>query len=338
MHEGRLTEIIMPRKNKAVLQAEKIANQLHSELYGNTSEEAPKKPEVKREMVTNIVAQPSETETQQQEVEQPEVAQAQPEQVEESTTPVAEPNFEQKYKVLEGKYNAEVPRMAQENRSLKEELESLRSEVTNLKTLTAKPKEEVKPLVSQEDRDQFGDDLIEVMKKASREVMSESLGSNTEVDTLKQELNTIKKQQSNSQELTFYNELNTLFPSWRQGNEDAGFLTWLNEVDKYSGQTRQQLLSQAESNRDARRVATFFIDYFGQQQSEPSTSKPSLEEQVSPKPSGKTNVPPAKKFYSNRELAQFYNAVRNGKINKAEAERIERDIFKAQSEGRIRAD
>ena len=41
MHEGRLTEKTMPRKNKAVIQAERVANELHNQMYGKTSEEAP---------------------------------------------------------------------------------------------------------------------------------------------------------------------------------------------------------------------------------------------------------------------------------------------------------
>lgn len=326
----------MPKKNKSVLQAEKIANELYEKQYGNTSEEAPKKPEVNRELITQTIAKPVEPEVTETEIEQPQVEQNESVQNEEPKKESVVSDFEQKYKVLEGKYNAEVPRMAQENRSLKEELDSLKLQVANLHNKPEEPKAEVTPLITEKDREQFGDDLIEVMKRASREVMSERQES-SDVQNLKDELSNLRKQQSNSQELQFYEKLSTLFPDWRLKNEDAGFLKWLDEIDSFSGRTRQSLLNEASGNFDAPRVANFFNSYFGQMQPEPSTSKPSLEDQVTPKTTGRTTVPPAKKYYTNRDIVNFYAKVRTGEISKAEAERIERDIFKAQSEERIRA-
>ena len=156
----------MPKKNKSVLQAEKIANELYEKQYGNTSEEAPKKPEVKRELITQTIAKPVEPEVTETEIEQPQVEQNESVQNEEPKKESVVSDFEQKYKVLEGKYNAEVPRMAQENRSLKEELDSLKLQVANLDNKPEEPKAEVTPLITEKDREQFGDDLIEVMKRA----------------------------------------------------------------------------------------------------------------------------------------------------------------------------
>lgn len=318
------------------MQAEKIAKELYEKQYGNTSNEAPTQ-EAKRQLVTQTISQPVDTEVTEPEIGRAITEQSESEPVveEPKTEPVADPNFEQKYKVLEGKYNAEVPRMAQENRSLKEALDSLKLEVATLQNKTEEPKVELIPLVTDKDREQFGDDLIDVMKRASREVLNETQ-NNSEVQSLKNDLSNLQKQQTTSRELQFDEKLSNLFPEWRLKNEDQGFLNWLNEVDTFSGRTRQELLTEAHSNFDSVRVANFFISYFGQTKPEPSTSKPSLEEQVTPKSTGRTSVPPTKKYYTNRDLVNFYAQVRAGKINKAEAKRIEQDIFKAQSEGRIR--
>lgn len=344
MHEGRLTEKIMPRKNKAVMQAERIANELHNQMYGNTSAEAPveeSKAEVKQQAKVEDVASvqtqaPAPVEEVKQEVvEQKNETQPEPE-VQKSE------DFEHKYKVLQNKYSAEVPRLASELRGLKEELSTLRSENETLKT---KPVESQpvakKSLITDADREQYGEELLDVIKRASKEVYSENVAPTQDVKHLEQSVNDTQKDVVKLQEQKFFNELGSFCPTWQALNTEKGFLDWLGEIDPFSGQARQSILDDAFKSYDSWRVANFFNSYLqGQPKADPSSNQPDpLEQQVTPKPTGRSNSPSAKKYYTTQDVAKFYSDVRNGKYMRSqdEAKRIETDIFKAQAEGRIRA-
>ena len=337
MHEGRLTEKTMPRKNKAVIQAERVANELHNQMYGKTSEEAPieeKKTEAVEEKVESVASATTEAPTQEQ-VEAPQEV-----EVEQKNEVIPQPSndFEHKYKVLQNKYSAEVPRLASELRSLKEELTTLRSENESLKSVPVEQQTESKQLITDSDREQYGDELLDVMKRVSQEVMSKSVAPSQNVAKLEKDVTTTQQELLAMKEQRFRNELISYCPNWETINTDKGFLDWLGELDDLTGQTRQSMLEDAHQSYDSWRVANFFNKYLeGQTQAEPSSNKPSLETQVTPKPSGKSKSPSGKTYYTTQEVAKFYADCRSGKYkNKAERDRIENDIFKAMADNRIR--
>ena len=105
----------------------------------------------------------SETET--------EVKKAEPEEVKPADTPPTdvEDDFKQKYNTLKGKYDAEVPRLHQQVKQLTEEISAFRKEMTAKKEEPTKPKEKVS-LVTDADREEFGEDLLNVQRKVAQEV------------------------------------------------------------------------------------------------------------------------------------------------------------------------
>lgn len=242
------------------------------------------------------------------------------------STPPSE-DWEHRFKVLQGKYNSEVPRFATENKDLKSRLEQLEIEMTQLK---ATPPE---PLVKQEEIDEYGEGLIDVARRIAREELATKQG---EIDALKAQIQSLTTATTNTAKNDFFKSLNAIVPEWEQINADPNFLAWLDEVDELTGETKQSLLSKAEQARDASRVGKFFTSFKKTSASWAANSQSALEQQVVPPTNKAPDTPPSKKVWTRGEIAEFYDRMRRGAVSDADAIAIEADITAASIEGRIR--
>lgn len=236
-------------------------------------------------------------------------------------------DWEHRFKVLQGKYNSEVPRFSAENKDLKSRLEQLESEMVQLK---ATPPE---PLVKQEEIDEYGEGLIDVARRIAREELATKQG---EIDTLKAQIQNLTTATTNTAKNDFFKSLNAIVPEWEQINQDPNFLSWLDEVDELTGETKQSLLSKAEQARDASRVGKFFTSFKKTSSSWAANSANALEQQVVPPTNKSPDTPPSKKVWTRAEINEFYNRLRKGAVSDADAIAIEADITAASIEGRIR--
>lgn len=300
---------------RAVLEAEERANKLQEELIANkqqaASGETPPADSAQSETPPADTSQASET----------------PAPSNDSQPPAPQDDWEHRFKVLQGKYNSEVPRFAQENKDLKSRLEALESEMTQLK---ATPPE---PLVKQEEIDEYGEGLIDVARRIAQEELAKK---QTEIDALKAQINQISTATTNTAKNDFFKSLSAIVPEWEQINADPAFLSWLDEFDELAGETRQALLSRAEQARDAARVGKFFTSYKKTSSSWAANSQSALEQQVVPPTSKAPDTPPSKKVWTRAEISEFYDRVRKGAVSDADAIAIEADITAASIEGRIR--
>lgn len=149
-------------------------------------------------------------------------------------------------------------------------------------------------------------------------------------------------------------------PNFEVVNKDPEFLRWLGEEDEFSGEPRQALLTRAFNKHDAQRVIRFFKTYL--QQTGVSTggelvadTPPAAPNSPNGAGGGRPRVDPAtlvapargrsaprngtqpQIMWTQKDIADFYADVKAGrfKSNPGEAERLERDLFAAQSEGRV---
>lgn len=242
-------------------------------------------------------------------------------------TPGDEP-WEARYRSLHGKYNAEIPRL---NAALKDrdaELSALREEVEALKA--AKDKQS---LVKPEEIQEFGEPLVDLIRRAAREEVG---AKDQEIAELKSQLKSIKSTSEQSVESTFYEKLAATIPDWMTINDDPEFHSWLAEHDELTGYQRQELLSQAEKRKDASRVARFF-DAFKKTKSKTQVAAvDSLESQVPPVTSRADAPPPGKKIWTRGEIADFYARDKRGEYSAEKAAVIEKDIQEAVRERRVR--
>jgi len=263
---------------------------------------------------------------------------------------------EQRYKTLQGMYNAEVPRLHADKRDLSNrvsQLEQLLSSMSQQPTIKAVPEQSAPKLITEADVEEYGDS-IEVMRRVSKE---ETSAAQKKLEALEKQIESLQSNviprveqvaanQVKTSEQAFWSELSTAVPDWRDTNDSQKFQNWLLEIDPLTGISRQTYLEDAQRNLDVGRVSNFFNAWRGSNGSEPNAqnnrkaqSSAELERQVSPG-KGKSSGRPqsgSSKTYSPNDIKSFFEDVRIGsyKGKEEERDRIERDIFSAQREGRI---
>lgn len=309
----------MSQVPSAVSKAEELADRLQQELIAQRNQT--QQPEV---------APPADPPKGEDPPQNPPASEEPPAPKNDSQTPPApqgDDNWEHRFKVLQGKYNSEVPRFAQENKELKARLDQLESELTELKT---KPAE---PLVRPEEIEEYGPGLVDLARRIAQE---ELRGKEAEIEKLKRQLEQVSEVTTKTVSNDFFRSLDMLAPEWKQLNEDPGFLKWLDEVDELTDEPRHSLLGKAEAARDAVRVAKFFNSYKKASSTWAANSAQSLENQLVPPTNKSPETPPSKKIWTRAEISEFYSRLRRGAVSDKDAIAIEADITAASIEGRIR--
>jgi len=260
--------------------------------------------------------------------------------------------YEQRWRSLQGMYNAEVPRLHTEKRELGKRVQQLEQLITSMNAAPAKQQTPAEKLITEQDVEDYGES-IEVMRRVFRE---EAYTKDAEIDDLKNlvrqmqgtvvpQVHQLSQNQAVSNEQRFWADLQAVVPDWQDINGDQGFQSWLLETDPLTGIPRQTYLDDAQRSLDARRVANFFSSWKGMsgvpeaRTTRQATSASELERQVAPGKgrTGSSSTQSEPRTYSSADIKTFFVDVQKGKYKGKEAERdrIERDIFAAQREGRI---
>jgi len=303
---------------RAVEAAERRANELHAKAY---TTEAPQGTETP---AATPNATPAATPA-------PTPAPAKPE---------TEETWEVRYKTLAGKYNAEVPRLKQANDALQAQLDKAAQQHSDVTArLTALEKERsATPLVKPEEIESFGEPLVDLMRRVSREEAGRLLPTvNTdEIKSIKDDVETIRTSTARSAHDTFIERLTELVPDWQDVNVDPAFHAFLAEVDPMFGEERQVGLSRAQGAHDATRAARFFDAFKGASQTRAVAADAKMNSQVVPDTRAQGNLPRGKVIFTRNEIAKFYADWRSGRISDADAVAKEAEINLAISERRIR--
>lgn len=249
-------------------------------------------------------------------------------------------NWEQKFKTIQGMYNAEIPRLQAQNRTYESDLTSLKEQV---RVLTTAAQQATKPkdtqAVDPKDIEAFGADLIDMVRRqaaASHASLRDEFAQR--ISALEESVNGVSQKAAASQESQFYATLRSMVPDWQQINVDERWLAWLSEEDPTFGLPRQAALDRAHHTGDAGRVAALFTQF---KNSLPKPRQESLDNQVAPTGSGNpAPTPPVeapRQRISQKFVQSFYRDVAQNKYHgrEAEAARIENEINLAAAEGRI---
>lgn len=151
-----------------------------------------------------------------------------------------------------------------ENRSLKIKIVKLEKENIELKAKITEA-QTVKPestKFTQEERQVFVDEgfapeLIDIFEK--KNIVPQTV--NPEVQTLKDELNTVKEVTAQTNAEVFQSNLDRACPGWRVKNDEPAFVDSLQEYPPYSSLTKHQILQEAYNKQDLNVVAQIFNDY-----------------------------------------------------------------------------
>lgn len=295
--------------------------------------------------------------------------------------PADDPAAEQRYKVLQGKYNAEVPRYQQQLKEREAQLQAMQNQLASTQALLAgmaQPPQLARAapapsLVTPKEVTEFGADLYDFVKRAAQEVVAPQVHSLEErfrpVAQTVQNLAPAVQQNAENQARTaaevahekMCNGLDELATGWEAVNSTPEFLAWLEQPDPYAGARRGDMLAQAYRSGDVTRVANFFTGFTKEhaavapsgQQPQPAAqgTTPAATPNVSlaslaapgtgvggPQAAGTPNESGQQRVYTRSEIAAFYEDVRKNAYRGRDAEKvaIERDIFNAQKQGRVR--
>jgi hypothetical protein len=236
--------------------------------------------------------------------------------------------LEQRFRVLEGKYRAEVPRLAEQLKQATTLNAELRAQ---LEAATAKSH------VTDEDREAYGEDQIEVMKRAARDAVAAELAEkNQRIAQLEAQFQRVAGATTEMTAKQFTDSLTAQVPDWVSVNGDKEFKSWLGHVDPMSGLTRDALLNDAAEKFDVARVVRFFAAFKEQKGSRAKQADSALASQVSPDSSRTPEVQQPKRYWTSSEIAAHYENVRKGKVSAEDAKKLDVEINLAAREGRVR--
>jgi hypothetical protein len=210
---------------------------------------------------------------------------------------------------------------------------------------------------------EYGQELMDVVGRRAAEVY-ESL-----LPQVVNELNQVKRQIGGVQNtvvfdarVKMYDDLARTVPQWDAINNSPQFASWLDQVDPISHRTRREFLNGAHNSNATGQVIDIFNAFLstygggagaangagngsgngaGNPQGNPQPSQQfDLRQLAAPgrAKGGDTQAPPDKGIVTRAEIKQFYTDKTQGKYagRDDEAAAIERQIFDAGNEGRIR--
>lgn len=265
-------------------------------------------------------------------------------------------DFKHKYEVLQGKYNSETAEYKRTIAGMQERIGVLEQLVAKFserpadpppKTNDTNPRAKGKTYVRPEDIEEYGRDMLDVVRRAAREEIEPELETlRAENQQLKAQLGRTSERVAETARDRMLVALDREVPDWRNVNTSATFLAWLEDMDVFSGLQRREALLQAYNANDARRVIGIFKAFKREDSAtDPASSAPGRTPQVAketlvapgkPASGSGTEAPGSnKRQWTQAEIADFYDRKRRGKIPATEAETTEREIAAAIRENRV---
>ena len=266
-----------------------------------------------------------------------------------------ESDWEHRYKTLQGKYNAEIPRLQDQIRDLQTLIATLKKpsvEQSEPEEDDEVPAKSVRYLKDDEISD-YGEDFIDVVKRAAKEEFEPLISRlKSENAQLRSQVGGVTSNIQQNVRQRMLESMDRKLPGWREINQSPEFVSWLNGTDPFSGQRRHDLLLKAFEVNDEARTLAFFQGYQNENAvvtsdyQQPATApqrkpKVDLETLVSPGTPKAGAAPRAQegssRIWSQREIARFYDDVTAGKYRSRQKDKakIEAEIIKAANEGRV---
>jgi hypothetical protein len=270
-------------------------------------------------------------------------------------------NWEHRYRSMKGRYDAAQQTIG----SMQEQMSQLGDELMRTQTLLQgrQPQQQQRQqspapaakLITQEDEQAFGSELIDLARRAAQETVG------PELDALKNQNARLTQQARQDAKMRVGQLLDRDIPNWREINADPRFLNWLRLRDVYSGQVRKAMLDAAYQAANGPQVKAFFDGFIRDEavtgnedlapQPERQSETPAAPQRQAAVPlsslaapgrakpaPGATLGPADKPTFTRAQIAKFYSQpVRQSYVGR-EKERTadEALIFAAQREGRVR--
>ena len=279
--------------------------------------------------------------------EQPglQLVQQEPQQEAQVTPPVVpEETWEQRFKIMEGKFKAEVPRLYEQNRQLSEQLETAIKALESAKK-PEPPAQETK-LVTDADVEAYGGDLVDMVRRAAREEFNTlSKAFAAELDrrfgAVAEQVQRTESHVVKSETEKFWDKITLAHADFDVINEDPRWSEFLNGAIPGTRLTRRQVAEDAVQRMDSVVLieqVKLFKEAAGIGQPQPAPkAKPNLNAQVAPSSSRASTPTPdaAKRIWTGRE---YQEALDHRNLQHMSREAYEARIAEAEqalAEGRV---
>lgn len=274
-----------------------------------------------------------------------------------ATPPEPTVDWQQKFLTLQGKYNAEVPQLRSQVANLTEQLGQLSTPSPTPAAAAPPPADPPPKLVTTEDTETYGDDLIDLIRRVAVETdAGEKAKLQGQIAELREQMaaqaTQVKEVQGNvegERRQQYFVDLAKACPTYETVDEDDAFKAWLLQTDDFSGIVRNDILQRAYLSYDVGQTAKIFNAFIAQATPEPPpvvdpppNPQAELASQVSPgqaRASAPVTTPDdGKKVWTVAEMDTFFKDVARGDYRgrRDEAARIEAEIDRALAEGRVR--
>jgi hypothetical protein len=256
---------------------------------------------------------------------------------------------------MQGSYNASQKTIGE----MQEQMTQLGNELLHLQRMPPQSRQQSSPpplpeaptYLTQEDVQNYGNDLIDVTQRAALHAIAPHLMS------LEQQNAELQARLAKEARRNLDQQVEMSVPNYREIDRDPRWHRWLLGIDVLSGRVRQQLLNEAISAAQAPRVISFFRGFLneeaatGHNEPGPTSRQPAAPREAAldlssiaapgrarPATGGDASLPPDKPIYTRAQIAQLYSLHRKQAYVGREAEwsRQEADIIAAGREGRIR--
>ena len=288
---------------------------------------------------------------------EPEATQAEtpsPEQADKVITPQTQPSDEhqddawkQKFDVLTGKYNAEVPRLYQQLKEQSTALERLQAELAVQRATPVEPETPKDSLVTSNDEETFGSDLIDLQRRVTQDEIGKVTSRIAHIERMLENISQLPKQveqvaqqQAQTIEDRYWGSVNQAIPDWNQIDSDPRWIEWLSLTPPFAVKTYRELATEAIGAGQVQPVVELvkaWKDQAGiaQSQATQSNNKQELQRQVAPAKSNASNVPQGKKTWTAADYEKAFDPRNSAEMSEAEIDALQAEAELAYQEGRI---
>lgn len=246
--------------------------------------------------------------------------------------------WRQRFEVMQGKYNAEVPRLVEQVNTLNTQMQELVSQKGQTEEVTGKRNVSAEEALANL-HDTYGSELTDAIDALIHARMQGVEEKVSKVETATAQTAAEK----------FFGYLDEHAEGWKALNTDPGFLSFLETEDDISGIPYKAIITNAFNNGNAGRVAKIFNHYkqinnLGTPPSSKGGNEPPKPDALAAPPKrGGSGQPPANaqskqdRVFKMAEINAFYKNLELGRYRgkEAEAQALEHEILLANQQGRI---
>jgi len=229
----------------------------------------------------------------------------------------------QAHNVLQGKFTHEVPRVAAENRELRDTITRITEENQRLKMSPSEPAPAAAPQMAdgvpaapytEAEETEYGKELISLMQRVG-------------ADEAQRAVTPVVQDHRTTSEDQFFGAMSDACPDWAVINSSPAFHAWLTQIEPLAGQSRQALLNHARDNLDLPRTLKFFQEFKQTQMPNPDTATQVAEMTTPPTGNVGTPQPEGPQIMSADELKAHFRKVREKLYTPEEAEYMEQRVL-----------